>query len=182
MPLDEAAARRQYGAVRWLNPVSVGVSVFAIMAVALGCALLPSLAPETLFAPVAKFSLHSLCHQRPERSFQFGGHAMALCHRCTGLYAGVGLGALLAALGVRVNPRNRRAWIGFAGFMLAQVCAGWATDALDLWPLRSLTGVLLGGWLGLCLASAFARRVSQTASSPRSTSAMSSSASSRPTA
>lgn len=39
------------------------------------------------FAPV--------CHQLPERSFAAFGHPLAVCHRCSGLYAGFTAGLLL---------------------------------------------------------------------------------------
>ena len=40
-------------------------------------------APAALF-PVGRY----VCHQRPERSFFINGRQMAVCARCTGLYAG----------------------------------------------------------------------------------------------
>ena len=45
-------------------------------------------APEWLF-PFGRF----ICHQRPERSFFSNGHQLAVCARCTGLYAGSALAA-----------------------------------------------------------------------------------------
>src|SRR5690606_25838563 len=111
-----------------------------------------------LLGAVGHFAFHGLCHQIPERSFGAGDAIMGVCHRCSGIYAGVALGGLLAALGARVDPAARPIWIATAGLMLAQVALGWLFDALDLWPLRVLTGVVLGGWGGLALANAFRRR------------------------
>jgi hypothetical protein len=44
-----------------------------------------------------------ICHQRPERSFHWNGTQFPVCARCTGLYAGAPLGALVA-----VGRRRRR--------------------------------------------------------------------------
>jgi len=39
-----------------------------------------------------------VCHQIPERSFHWLGHPLAVCHRCTGLYAGGLVGLVMASL------------------------------------------------------------------------------------
>jgi len=36
-----------------------------------------------------------ICHQLPARSFFVAGHPMAVCHRCTGIYAGLFLSSLI---------------------------------------------------------------------------------------
>src|ERR671913_225429 len=41
---------------------------------------------------------HAVCHQIAERSFHVDGHALAVCSRCTGIYAGFMLSALLYPL------------------------------------------------------------------------------------
>jgi len=46
--------------------------------------------PSLVF-PVGRY----ICHQRPERSFFVGGKQLPICARCTGLYAGAALAALL---------------------------------------------------------------------------------------
>ena len=50
-------------------------------------------APGWLF-PFGSF----ICHQRPERSFFINGHQLAVCARCTGLYAGSALAAPLGLI------------------------------------------------------------------------------------
>jgi uncharacterized membrane protein len=56
-----------------------------------------------------------VCHQIPERSFQFFGAAQAVCARCAGLYWG-GVTGLVAAswlvVGRRFSPRP--AWLAWA--------------------------------------------------------------------
>lgn len=39
-----------------------------------------------------------LCHQIPERSFHLDGHQLAVCSRCTGIYAGFAAGVLFYPL------------------------------------------------------------------------------------
>src|SRR5262245_8437487 len=39
-----------------------------------------------------------ICHQRPERSFQLLATTMPVCARCTGIYAGAALAAIVVAL------------------------------------------------------------------------------------
>ncbi|MGH8188115.1 MAG: DUF2085 domain-containing protein, partial [Steroidobacteraceae bacterium] len=36
-----------------------------------------------------------ICHQRPERSFRIGLATLPVCARCTGLYAGAAVAALI---------------------------------------------------------------------------------------
>jgi uncharacterized membrane protein len=45
---------------------------------------------------VVRDFFHAVCHQRPERSFWFLGQPWAVCIRCSGIYAGLGLGVLLS--------------------------------------------------------------------------------------
>lgn len=145
-PSRAAGARRR-------RVVGVGLAVATGALVAAAAAPWVGGWPE--LAAGARFALHGLCHQLPERSFGDGTHAMALCHRCTGIYAGVGLGGLAAALGLRADPRAPRVWALVAGVMAVQVGAGWVVDAADQWSLRLITGLLLGAWGGVALANAF---------------------------
>src|SRR6266550_1267741 len=39
-----------------------------------------------------------VCHQIPERSFHLAGHQFAVCSRCTGLYSGFAVAALIYPL------------------------------------------------------------------------------------
>jgi uncharacterized membrane protein len=56
-------------------------------------------AAALFYAPASLYPVgHLICHQRPERSFFFGGHQLPVCARCTGLYIGAALGAAIAAL------------------------------------------------------------------------------------
>jgi uncharacterized membrane protein len=47
-------------------------------------------------ASICYLLFSSLCHQLRERSFAIAGYSLAVCHRCTGIYAGLFLGSLLS--------------------------------------------------------------------------------------
>lgn len=103
-------------------------------------------------------ALHGMCHQDPERSFRDGESAMALCHRCTGMYLGLALGAAVA--GVRPSQRAPRHRIGWAIAVLAlggHVLLGWIAPAIfDHAALRVSSGLVFGAWTGFALFSALA--------------------------
>jgi len=56
--------------------------------------------------PVGAF----ICHQRPERSFFIDGQQVAVCARCTGLYAGAAVAAPLALLAAVAASASRARW------------------------------------------------------------------------
>ena len=65
-----------------------------------------------VFAPVLAFPIGTfICHQRPERSFFFHGHQLAVCARCTGLYFGAALAVPFAVAGARRFERSRARWL-----------------------------------------------------------------------
>jgi len=86
-----------------------------------------------------------LCHQIPDRCFHLGGHPLAVCGRCLGIYAGFAAGLLLYPL-VR-------------GFRRLAVPPAWLFAALTA-PMAIDAGAgLLGVWqgpIGLRLATGFA--------------------------
>src|ERR1043165_8331227 len=49
-----------------------------------------------------------LCHQRPDRSYFIDGHKLAVCSRCTGLYAGFVFTLLLYPLLRSLRSEERR--------------------------------------------------------------------------
>lgn len=87
--------------------------------------------------------LHTLCHQRPERTIAPWGVPMLVCSRCAGVYAGFALGALLP-LPRRALPSGR----AFVLVALALATLDVVTQDLGLHaphhPTRLVTGLLLG--------------------------------------
>jgi len=88
-----------------------------------------------------------LCHQRPERSYFIDGHKLAVCSRCTGLYAGFVFTLLLYPLirSLRTTTAPPRSWL-----LLAAVPLGidFSLTFFGIWEnthtSRLLTGALLG--------------------------------------
>jgi uncharacterized membrane protein len=82
------------------------------------------------------------CHREPWRSLSVFGHVLPVCSRCTGIYWGLGLGALV--LRPRLGVWPLRIWVGLAA--LVMVLDVW-TELLGMRPesawLRVITGVLL---------------------------------------
>ncbi|MGE0786555.1 MAG: DUF2085 domain-containing protein [Sandaracinaceae bacterium] len=129
-----------------------GVAFLSFVALA----LVPAVFADSPLGTVSLLLFSGLCHQLPERSFACDGHAMAICHRCTGIYLGLGAGALLSL--VRPVDPTRRALLAWAVVpMGAQVMLGWIFPALDRPELRVATGLLTGVIGGLVAGSALLR-------------------------
>jgi uncharacterized membrane protein len=111
-------------------------------------------------APVAAASHHEkiaatiyrafavLCHQLPERSFFLAGHKLAICARCSGLYAGFALMFLIYPFirSLRTVSAPAIKWLAIAVLPLA---IDFGLTFFDLWEnthtSRLATGLLLGG-------------------------------------
>ena len=132
---------------RWLSTV-LACTLVLVLAV-----LPPFVGPGWREALLHGF--HGVCHQLPERSFQFGGVPFALCHRCFGIVTGLVLG--VAALPLLWRLRMPRPAVLL--FMTAlPMTLDWMLGASGLWantPIsRVLTGVLFGLAAGWVLARA----------------------------
>ena len=91
----------------------------------------------------------TMCHRLPERTLVLAGVPMPLCSRCSGIFAGVALGALA------VWPSlSARAWrwaiTAAAGGMVLDV----ATQDLGLHPVWHVTRLASGLAFGYALAAA----------------------------
>jgi uncharacterized membrane protein len=123
----------------------------------------PSLAPvERLFG--AWFELH--CERDVARTLRLAGVPLAVCARCSGIYFGLGLGALVRW--PRLSAPALRGWVfGASALMVADVAlehvglhGAWAA-------LRVLTGLLLAYPVGAGVALLVQRdAANQTAHSP----------------
>lgn len=100
------------------------------------------------WSQIIYMALGSLCHQMPERSFQFEGFPLAVCARCWGLYVGALAGLLLYPF-VRSLSRTDappRAWLFLAALpsaldFLLGISGAWENTHAS----RFLTALLLGG-------------------------------------
>ncbi len=102
--------------------------------------------PQLALSVYGPFS--TLCHQIPERSFFIAGHKLAVCARCTGLYAGFALTMLLYPLvrSVRSVSTPSPKWLFLAAIPMA---IDFNLTFFNIWEnthsSRFLTGFLLGG-------------------------------------
>lgn len=137
------------GARGWLAPAVRGLLVVVGLS-----PWLPALAAELpLLEPLATLVetwFGFQCHRDPSRALTFGSLALPVCARCFGIYAGLGLGALV--LRPRLEPRYLRLWLaGSVLVMLLDV----ATELLAMRPespaLRVVTGALLAWPIGVAL-------------------------------
>ena len=106
-----------------------------------------------------------VCHQIPERSPHLHEVALAVCHRCYGIYWGLFVGvALQGALwrwAGRLDVRLEHYVRYLILLALAPLSLDWFVSAVGLWmntPLsRSLTGGFFGLIAGMLLARALMR-------------------------
>ncbi|MDX2042148.1 MAG: DUF2085 domain-containing protein [Acidobacteriota bacterium] len=92
-------------------------------------------------------SFSAICHQMPERSFHLHGFPLAVCSRCTGIYAGFIVGLLIYPLvrNLRESEMPHRLWLILAAL---PVLADFGLDFVGLFDntfvSRTATGALLG--------------------------------------
>ena len=114
----------------------------------LAIALAPFLADRIPRLAAGLYACFSpLCHQIPERSFVFFGHPLAVCARCTGIYAGI-LSGLLAYPKIRGFAALRLPSTRFFLLLSAPIAADAAAHWLGFWSsgnvLRFLAGFAWG--------------------------------------
>jgi uncharacterized membrane protein len=98
-----------------------------------------------------------LCSQDPSRSFAVAGHVLPLCHRCTGVYLGIGVtGLFLLVSGCyrRGFPPRSILYANIAGLLTMPVFGFHLLDPGPLWRLWS--GLVFGGGIAfLAVPAAF---------------------------
>jgi uncharacterized membrane protein len=97
------------------------------------------------------------CQRDAARSLVFLGEALPVCARCSGIYLGFGLGALL--LRPRLRPTWLRAWVLLASALMLLDVLSEAFGLRAAWaPLRVLSGALLSYPVGVALVHAARQR------------------------
>lgn len=97
------------------------------------------------------------CHGRLDRTLVLFGRFLPVCSRCTGLYAGLALGALLPWRSLAA--RTRRAWVLAAfALMAGEVVVQNATNHAPWHAARLLTGVLVGWPIAMTVVAAVEHR------------------------
>ena len=127
----------------WLvSAATVSVLVALIVAAPLAAA-----GGHPAWAEVIYRAFGVLCHQRPDRSYFIDGHKLAVCSRCTGLYAGFAVTLLLYPLirSLRNNVTPRRTFLFLAAIPLGIDFSLTFLGILEnTHTSRLLTGALLG--------------------------------------
>lgn len=88
-----------------------------------------------------------VCHQIPERSFHLAGHQFAVCSRCTGLYSGFAVTALVYPLACSLKQADapRRRWLILAAVPLL---IDFSLTYFGVWSNTHLTRFSTGALLG----------------------------------
>lgn len=99
-----------------------------------------------------------LCHQIPERSFHLENHALAVCARCTGIYAGFATSILLYPLvrSLKKAEAPARIWLVLA---CLPITVDFALGYFNIWPnthlSRFATGAIFGATCALFIVPGF---------------------------
>ena len=99
-----------------------------------------------------------LCHQIPERSFHLEGHALGVCARCTGIYAGFAASVLFYPIvrSLRHADSPARIWLLLACLPIA---IDFALGFFGIWEnthfSRFATGAIFGAACALFVVPGF---------------------------
>ena len=139
----EPLAPSSYAAVTWAITATIAL---ALVAMIVGAPILQSSGHPTLASTIYKiFSF--VCHQIPERSFHLAGHQFGVCSRCTGLYTGFAVAALIYPLArslIRTDTPRRR-WLILAAVPLL---IDFSLTYFGVWSNTHLTRFATGALLG----------------------------------
>lgn len=99
-----------------------------------------------------------LCHQIPERSFHLEGHALGVCARCTGIYAGLAASVLFYPLlrSLKRAEAPARIWLVLA---CVPITIDFSLGFLGVWQnthfSRFATGAIFGAVCALFVVPGF---------------------------
>src|SRR6516165_10596418 len=139
---------------RVLVAASLGWAVAIPSATWMATLAQPSI-PAYLFALFVYAAGGVVCHQLPNRSFLLWGHALPVCARCTGIYAGAAAAALVALAARRracgAFASGTRLWmlVGAAFPNAATLAYEWTSGAAPSNGIRAAAGFVLGAVVAL---------------------------------
>ena len=157
---------RQHIVATEFDPIR-GAWIYAVVLIAAGAVLSLILAvpvwlrgPETqrVAGACVKLFFSIVCHQDPDRCIFLGGHALAVCGRCTGIYAGFFLGVLIfprmRPLGAASAPA--RTMLTLASLpTVVELAFEWIGGMPSSNAVRAATGACLGAAVPFYMLPAF---------------------------
>lgn len=99
-------------------------------------------------------SFSAICHQMPERSLHLHGLPLAVCSRCTAIYAGFFLGLVVSPFvrGLRNQTMPARRWLLWAALpVVVDFSGGWIGLFANTFFSRTATGLLAGAAMSFYL-------------------------------
>lgn len=136
-------ASASYATFTWAITATIAL---ALVATIVGAPLFQSTGHPAFASPIYKIFSY-VCHQIPERSFHLAGHQFAVCSRCTGLYTGFAIAALVYPLtrSLTTTDAPRRRWLILAAVPLL---ADFSLKYFGVWENTHLTRFSTGALLG----------------------------------
>ncbi|UCF80628.1 MAG: DUF2085 domain-containing protein [Acidobacteriota bacterium] len=143
-----SSGRRRASLGAWLR-IGVAAASLGVFTAGAAAPLLES-AGRAGTASLCRRALSGACHQKPERAFTIAGAPMALCTRCTAIYAAIPP-ALLALAAAWRRPSTRRGMLAAAAALAPMAVDGFfqTLDIYDAPALRAVTGALGGAAIAL---------------------------------
>ena len=140
--IDQSTPASRRAIAVWAGTCLIALAILGLI---VGAPLAQAYGHPALAAPIYK-TFSFVCHQIPERSFHLAGHQFGVCSRCTGLYAGFALAALIYPLARSLERTDTPAlvWLILATLPVA---IDFALGYFSIWQnthlSRFLTGALL---------------------------------------
>ena len=107
-------------------------------------------------ATVAYAAGSFICHQRPDRSFAMHGIALPVCGRCTGIYVGAAIGAIVALLpwwSGRLSRASTSWWRRAIVLAAVPTAVSFAVEWLTPIPVSNLARAAAGVVAGVAVAA-----------------------------
>lgn len=128
--------------VVWVLVVGIGFGLVGLIL----AAPIAQAGGHTALASAIYSSFSFVCHQIPERSFHLAGHKFGVCSRCTGLYSGFAIAALVYPLvrSLRSSETPRLFWLFLAAMPLA---IDFSLGYFNIWHNNHLSRFMTGALL-----------------------------------